>query len=202
MTEVNEGHPQRPPRQRSSLWSRKRPLQPADALLVQPERTHTFNIPLPEDIEVSVPVAIDPGLDLRKTTLLSRMIQNWGRVPLAMLAGLDVNHYCYGLLGTEDWSMHPLLQPGSLVLIDETRKRIASSGWSNEIERPIYFLEHHGGYTCSWCDRADDRLVVQPHPSSRCAPQVFRYPSEVEVVGQVVGAAMRLGPDRRRRSQP
>ena len=31
MTEVNEGHPQRPPRQRSSLWSRKRPLQPADA---------------------------------------------------------------------------------------------------------------------------------------------------------------------------
>lgn len=176
--------------------------QAADALLVKPERTHTFNIPLPEEAEVSVPLSIDPGFDPRKTTLLSRMVQDWGRLPLAMLGGMDVSQYSYGLLGTEDWSMHPLLQPGSLVLIDGMRKRIASTGWSNEFERPVYFLEHHGGYTCSWCDLADDRLVVQPHPSSRCTPQVYRYPSEVVVVGQVVGVAMRLGPDRRRRAQP
>ncbi len=176
--------------------------QAADSLLVKPERTHPLDIPLAEEIEAVVPVAIDPGFDPRQTTLLSRMIQNWGRMPLAMLTALDTNDYCYGLLGTEDWSMYPLLQPGSLVLVDESRKRIANAGWSNEFERPIYFLEHQSGYTCSWCDLAGDRLVVQPHPSSRCAPQVFRYPSEVEVVGQVVGVAMRLGPDHRRRSQP
>jgi transcriptional regulator with XRE-family HTH domain len=174
---------------------------PSDALAVAPEQTHLFGIPVPEDAEAVVPLAFDPGFDIAKTTLLSRMVQTWGRLPLALLSGLEPKNHRYGFLGTEDWSMHPLLQPGSLILVDESRKKIVNSGWANEFERPIYFLEHRDGYACSWCHLSEEKLVLQPHPSSRCDVRVYAYPAEIDVIGQVVGIAMRLGPDRKRRSQ-
>jgi hypothetical protein len=37
-------------------------------------------------------------------------------------------------------------------------------------------------------------MILVPHPLSSCAPEVYSYPEEAEVVGQVVGVAMRLGP--------
>jgi len=42
--------------------------------------------------------------------------------------------------------MYPIVQPGALVLIDESRRKIVNSGWTNEHERPIYFFELRGGY--------------------------------------------------------
>ncbi len=41
--------------------------------------------------------------------------------------------------------MYPLIQPGSLVLIDDTHRKIVNTGWANEYERPIYFFEHRKG---------------------------------------------------------
>jgi transcriptional regulator with XRE-family HTH domain len=180
---------------------------PADVTLMAPERSHLVSFAadsasMGSQARLQVPISLDPGLDLQKTTFLSRFIQSWGILPVMLLAGLDLKAHRYGFLGLDDWFMYPLLQPGSLLLIDETRNKIATSGWTNEFERPIYFLEHRSGYACSWCDLADDRLVLQPHPSSKCSAQVYRYPAEIEVIGQVVGVAMRLGPDRKRRSQP
>jgi hypothetical protein len=118
-------------------------------------------------------------------------------VPLRFLSGLDLRRNRYGLIGTEDRSMLPVLHPGSLVLIDE-RARIASAGWTNEYDRPIYFLEHREGYICGWCDLAGDRLVVLPHPASHQKPSVYRYPSEIDLLGQVIGVAMLLDSGRRR----
>jgi len=57
-----------------------------------------------------------------------------------LLNGLELKSHRYAYIGTEDWSMYPLIQPGSLVVVDETRRKIANSGWSHESERPIYFL--------------------------------------------------------------
>jgi hypothetical protein len=37
-------------------------------------------------------------------------------------------------------------------------------------------------------------LMLVPHPLSSCAPEVYRFPDEAEIVGQVVGVATRLGP--------
>ena len=87
-------------------------------------------------------VALDPGIDLRRTTYLSRMIQRWGKLPIMLLNGMELKSHRYAYIGSEDWSMYPLIQPGSLVVIDETRRKIVNSGWSHESERPIYFLEH------------------------------------------------------------
>ena len=62
-----------------------------------------------------------------KTTFLSYLVRHWGKMPLSFLDGLDLREYRYGLIGLEDWSMYPILQPGSLVAIDESRRKIASS---------------------------------------------------------------------------
>ena len=34
-----------------------------------------------------------------------------------------------------------------------------------------------------------------------CNPEVYLYPSEIDVIGQVVGVAMRLGQGRKRRAR-
>ncbi|MGH9627468.1 MAG: hypothetical protein ACRD7E_03775, partial [Bryobacteraceae bacterium] len=174
---------------------------PADAGQIEVTRTHQIGFHSNGHGEVQIPLALDPGIDLRRTTYLSRMIQRWGKLPLMLLNGLELKGHRYAFIGTEDWSMYPLIQPGSLVLIDEARRKIVSSGWTNEFERPIYFLEHRQGYTCGWCNLTDSQLVLQPHPASQCNPEVYAYPDEIDVIGQVAGVAMRLDQGKRRRTR-
>ncbi len=175
---------------------------PADSVSVATiERTHPIGFSHDARGEVWLPLALDPGIDVRRTTYLSRMIQRWGRLPLMLLNGMDLKNHRYGFVGTEDWRMFPLLQPGALVVIDETKRKIEDAGWRNEFERPIYFFEHRGGYACSWCDLTGDHLVLQPHPASMCNPEIFSYPDEIEVLGQVTGVAMRLDLAKRRRTR-
>jgi len=92
-------------------------------------------------------------------------------------------------------------KPGSLVLIDETRRKVVNTGWSTEFERPIYFLEHRNGFACGWCTLNGAQLIVQPHGASACSPEVYAYPAEVDIIGQVTGVAMRLDLGKRRRAR-
>ena len=114
---------------------------PQDSALISPGRTHPIGFRSNGGGTVVLPLKLDPGLDLRRTTYLSRMIQEWGRLPLALLDTLKVKQHRYAYIGTDDYMMYPLLQPGSLVQIDESRHEIQTSGWVNEHERPIYFFE-------------------------------------------------------------
>ncbi|HTD42707.1 MAG TPA: helix-turn-helix transcriptional regulator [Bryobacteraceae bacterium] len=171
---------------------------PADGAVIEHERTSLVGF-RPEEGDVQVPIALDPGLDLSRTVFLSRLIQRWGTVPLMLLNNIDLRNYRYGLIGTEDWSMFPIIPPGSLVVIDDSKRRVVTSGWSNEFERPIYFLEHREGYACGWCSLKDGQLVVQPHPASNCNLESYLYPEEVEVVGQVTRIALSLDQAARRR---
>jgi transcriptional regulator with XRE-family HTH domain len=166
----------------------------AEALHTGLDQTHLLHF---QDRGTAAVPRPDLGIDLSKTTFLSHLVGNWGRMPLRFLNGLDPRRYRYGLIGAEDRSMQPVLHPGSLVLIDE-RARIASGGWTNEYDRPIYFLEYRGGYVCGWCDLAGDRLVVLPHPASQHKPSVYRFPAEIDLVGQVIGVAMLLDSGKRR----
>jgi transcriptional regulator with XRE-family HTH domain len=178
------------------------PDLPADSLaVVNMERTHLVSFMPHARGEIQVPLSLDPGVDLRKTTYLSRMIQRWGTLPLMLLNGMDLKNHRYGFIGMEDWTMYPLLQPGSLVIIDETRRKVVDAGWGNEFDRPIYFLEHRNGYACAWCNMTADRLVLQPHPASFCNAEIYLFPDEIDVIGQVTGVAMRLDQGRRRRTR-
>jgi hypothetical protein len=174
---------------------------PADAVHAEVPNSHLVNFSKGIHGEALLPISLDPGIDVRRTTYLSRMIQRWGKLPLMLLDALDLKDHRYGFIGTEDWFMYPLLQPGSLVIIDETKRKVANSGWANEFDRPIYFLEHRQGYVCGWCQLADDRLILQGHPASVCPPQIYNYPTDVDIIGQVTGVAMNLDQGRRRRTR-
>jgi hypothetical protein len=165
-------------------------------------RTHPISFGSAMNGNVNLPLALDPGIDIRKTTFLSRMIQKWGKLPLSLLNGFDLKDHRYAYIGADDWLMYPLILPGSLVVIDEGRRKVASGGWSTEFERPIYFVEHRNGFACGWCALNGTQLIVQPHPASLCPPEVYLYPEEVDVLGQVTGVAMRFDLGKRRRTRP
>ena len=65
--------------------------------------------------------------------------------------------------------------------------------WRSELERPIYFVETREGYTCCWCSLKGDDIVLHSHPLSPVPVRVLRHPREAEVIGQVVGIALKLG---------
>lgn len=179
---------------------------PADTATVDVPQTHELfpgsKPNRPASGEVLLPLALDPGLDPRRTTYLSRMIQRWGKLPLLFLESLNLKEQRYALIGTEDWFMYPLLQPGTFVSIDETQRKIVNAGWSNEYERPIYFFEHRQGFACGWASLNGEQLILIPHPMSACSPQVYKYPADIDLIGQVSGIAMRLDQAKRRRTRP
>jgi transcriptional regulator with XRE-family HTH domain len=170
----------------------------ADAGLIQIEKTHAIGFS-EGDAEAMLPISLDPGIDLRRTFFVSEVVQRWGKLPLALLGGVDVKRYRYGFVGTEDWGMHPAIPPGSLLVIDDSRRKIQTSGWRSLSERPIYFLEHRDGFYCRWCSVKDGTISLISDPASEAPIMNFTFPGEIEVVGQVVGIAMSLDPEKRRR---
>jgi transcriptional regulator with XRE-family HTH domain len=167
---------------------------PADSLHVGLKRTHLVRFqPVDSVTGPSPSLEIDP----EKTTLLSQIARRWGKLPLAFFSGLDLRQFRYGFIGLCDRTMYPLVPPGSFVAIDVTSRKIASGGWTNEFDRPIYFLEHREAYRCGWCALLGGKLVLEPHPASHEKPAIFEYPTEIEVVGQVIGVAMTLEPEKR-----
>jgi transcriptional regulator with XRE-family HTH domain len=167
-----------------------RELLHSEAVQVRLNETHTLRFS--EPAAVSVPQSLEFEIDLTRTTFLSHMIRRWGKMPLSFLNGLDLREHRYGFVGLDDWSMYPVLHPGALLMIDQSRRKIALDGWTNEFDRPIYFLEHRGGYLCGWCSIVGRYLLVQPHPASNLRPQSFEFPTEIDVIGQVTGVAMTL----------
>ena len=160
-----------------------------DVSVSEPPRTHRIE---PATKNPKVPVKLDPSFDLRKTTNFGRMIEKWGVVPLMKLEKLSTEDYTYGYIGTADYTMFPILLPGSFVQIDESKNEVIENVWRNEYERPIYFVETREGFTCCWVSIKGEALILQPHPLSPVPVRILRRQREAEVIGQVVGIAMRL----------
>ena len=165
-----------------------------DSSFVSPSKTHLLSGSDRDRGVVTLPLKLDPGVDLTKTTDLSRFIQKWGKVPISLLANLDIEAYRYAVIGSEDYLMFPLLRPGALVQIDEGQRKIQSTGWTHEFERPIYCFELRDGFACCWCNlTADQRnLILQPHQGSPCEPIVLNYPNDLDIIGRVVGVAQQF----------
>jgi transcriptional regulator with XRE-family HTH domain len=174
----------------------------ADAGLVQLEKTHGVHFNPDAGAAAMLPISLDPGIDLRRTFFVSEVVQRWGKLPLALLGGIDVSRFRYGFVGTEDWGMYPTIPPGSLLVVDDSKRRIQTSGWQSLSERPIYFLEHRDGFYCRWCSVVEGAITLIPDPASDAPVLTFPYPGEIEVVGQVVGVAMSLYPGKRPRIRP
>jgi transcriptional regulator with XRE-family HTH domain len=141
-------------------------------------------------VSLRIPVRFDPAFDPSRTEFLSRMVERWGHFEGVLTSGNG--RYRYGYIGLSDRRMVPLLRPGSIVLVDVSDRQIDDQDWSTEHDRPMYFVELRDGYRCGWFYRDGARLVMQPHPLSRCLPESWRTPEEAEIVGRVAGVVTRL----------
>ena len=118
------------------------------------------------------------------TNLVTKMIETWDEVPLALqlMAGPDA---LYGYVGMDDDTLYPFVRPGAFVRIDPRQKKIASSGWHSDYDRPVYFVELREHYICTWCEMLDGRLILVPSQQSKRRRQHLRYPAEATIVGRV-----------------
>jgi transcriptional regulator with XRE-family HTH domain len=154
-------------------------------------RTHLIKDPAVGDCEL--PVRLDPLFDEKKTNYIRRMIQEWGTRSVAALRSLSHGDFTYGYVGTEDYTLYPLVMPGSFLQIDPRLTEIETGPWASDFERPIYFLETHDSYLCGWCAVLSSKEIqVQPHALSGLPARNYKRPSEIEVVGTVVGLATKL----------
>jgi transcriptional regulator with XRE-family HTH domain len=161
------------------------------AMFAPPKTQLATDFPEADDTVV-VPLRSSQALRLDRTNLLSKLVEIWGEVPIRLLQHLDLRNGVYGLVGISDFTMYPIIRPGSIVQIDQNQRKVTSVKWQNEHERPIYFIELRGEYICSWCEMREGYLSAVPHPNSKCEVRRFSYPREAEIVGRVVGVTMRL----------
>ncbi len=160
-------------------------------------KTHLLDTGADAEIEkVSVPVKFKPEFQLERTNLLARVVEKWDEIPVGLLQHLDLRKSVYGYIGLEDYTLYPLIRPGSLVQIDPGQRKISAEKWKTEFDRPIYFVELRKGYVCSWCQVDRGHLIVIPHPHSHQDIRRFEYPSEAEIVGRVTGVTMRIVEER------
>jgi transcriptional regulator with XRE-family HTH domain len=157
-------------------------------------KTHPANVEVyNEDRTATFPVRFHEGFKVEKTTLVSRIVKMWGEVPISVIRHLDIKNSQYGYIGLRDYTMDPLVPPGSFVQIDnQVHEILRPSSWRTELDRPIYFVKIPGGYACSWCELKRDQLTLVPHPLSRSRLRHFVYGQEAKIIGRVTGIAMRI----------
>jgi hypothetical protein len=92
----------------------------------------------------------------------------------------------------QDFTLYPLIRPGSFVEIDSRQNELRAIPWTNEHDRPVYFVELRDRYACSWCQLDGRELSIVPHPMSRQQIQRFKYPGEAEILGRITAVTMQL----------
>jgi hypothetical protein len=138
---------------------------------------------------VTLPMKFAADVNIEQTNLFSRMFQAWGSIPVALFEHLDLEKQLYGYIGLSDYTLDPLIRPGSIVRINDRDRKIQSAPWENEFARPIYFFELRQGYACGWCQLDGRELSIIPHSLSRAPIRRFRHPDEVDIVGRVTAFA-------------
>jgi transcriptional regulator with XRE-family HTH domain len=103
--------------------------------------------------------------------------------------------YRRDIIGRLDLTLAPMIPPGSIVQIDTTNRAISSrKNWTQEFQRPVYFLMTRVGYVSGWCelDRNSEWLTLIPHPLSPASSRRWRYREEIENLGRVISVVIRL----------
>ncbi|WP_213807818.1 helix-turn-helix transcriptional regulator [Granulicella sp. dw_53] len=102
----------------------------------------------------------------------------------------------FGILGANDTTLVPFVQPRAVVEIDPSLRTIKRGKTFHSIfDRPIYFLRSHDGYHCGWCelDMKQEWLTLVPSAVTGVSHQRWRYRQEVEIVGMVSRVLTRFG---------
>ena len=120
-----------------------------------------------------------------------RFLTRLGEMPFFLAQHAGTRDVLYGYVGTEDYTLDPLIRPGAFVQIDPHQNKVIKGVWPSEHDRPVYFVElRDDRYACSWCDHEGNRLLLVPSPKSPVSIRYLRYPQDAEIVGRVTGIAM------------
>jgi transcriptional regulator with XRE-family HTH domain len=156
--------------------------------------THLSGLPLTpsESLVVAAP-QLPAKPPLEKTNLVHRMFQGLGEMPFFLLQQAGRQQVLYGYVGTDDYTLDPLIRPGAFVQIDPQQNKVTKGVWPSEHERPVYFVElRDNRYACSWCELEGNYLLLVPSPKSPVPIRHLRYPQDAEIVGRVIGFAHRI----------
>jgi transcriptional regulator with XRE-family HTH domain len=155
-------------------------------------RTHLLPKPDDEDERVTLPLRFRNDPEVQNTNLLYTLAAVWGGVPFSLVRHLNPENTLYGFIGLTDFTLWPLLRPGTFVEIDTSQTKVEPTPPQSEgpFDRPIYFLELRRGFACGWCEIKADQLFLLAHPNSGRETRQFQYPAEVDVVGRVIAVAM------------
>lgn len=111
------------------------------------------------------PLKLQDKVLLEQTNLVHRMFQGLGEMPLFLVQHAGVRDVLYGYVGTEDYTLAPLIRPGAFVQIDPHQNKVVKNAGPSEYDRPVYFVElRDNRYACSWCDYEGSRLLLVPAP--------------------------------------
>jgi transcriptional regulator with XRE-family HTH domain len=168
--------------------------------LIALPHTHLSGRPFSPPASIaSASLKLRDNVVLERTNLVHRMFEGLGEMPFFLAQHASTRNVLYGYVGTNDYTLDPLIRPGAFVQIDPRQNKVVKGVWPSEHHRPIYFVElRDNRYACSWCDHEGSRLVLVPSPKSPVPIRSFRYPQDAEIVGRVTGIAMliaQLQPD-------
>lgn len=119
------------------------------------------------------------------TRLVTESAEELG-VPAIVRERLDAGQFRLGIIGLHDDTMDDLVPGGSVVVIDKGHNTVEMGEWKTIQERPIYFVWHERGYSCSWCHLVRDTLFIVPHPTSRQPVMIFKVPRAATVIGRII----------------
>src|SRR5260370_15551343 len=100
---------------------------------------------------------------LEQTNLVHRMFQGLGEMPLFLVQHAGVRDVLYGYVGTEDYTLDPLIRPGTFVQIDPHHNNVTKGILPSQSDRPVSFFHLPNiSYACGWCDYYRSRLLLVP----------------------------------------
>lgn len=119
------------------------------------------------------------------TRLVTESAEELG-VPAVVRQRLDLGRFRLGIIGVNDDTMGELAPAGSVVVIDKFHNTVEMGDWKNIRERPIYFVWHENGYSCSWCCMVRETLFIVPYPTSHQPVMIFKTPRAATIIGRVI----------------
>ena len=138
------------------------------------------------------PLELRERLRSERTNLVSKILENWKDVPHALLQQMDWRDSLYGYIGMQDYTLDPIIRPGSFVQIDSRQITVPPVNWHSDFDRPIFFFELRDRYVCSWCELHGSQLILVPTAQSRGHTRHVRYPGDATIVGRVTAITMRI----------
>ena len=100
--------------------------------------THLSGLPRAQsDPRVMAAPQLPLNLPLEQTNLVHRMFQGLGEMPFFLLQQAGPQEVLYGYVGTDDYTLDPIIRPGAFVQIDPEQNKVIRGMWPSEHERPV-----------------------------------------------------------------